>query len=141
MAAVALLDDMGRVLMQKRRAEGEHGGLWEFPGGKLESGESARDAAIREMREELGLEIDPHDLEPLTFASGPSAAGQLVILLYTCRSWKGEPECRDGEAIEWCQADELANLDMPPLDYPLARRVTALLEGGRPVTQAGSFGA
>jgi 8-oxo-dGTP diphosphatase len=129
-AAVALIDESGRVLMQKRRLKSVHGGLWEFPGGKLEVGESAQDTAIREMREELGLQIDSHDLEPLSFASGSEPEGQLVILLYICRRWSGIPDCRIGEAIAWYRADELENLAMPPLDYPLARKVTAMLEGG-----------
>ena len=74
--AVALLDESGQVLMQKRRVESTHGGLWEFPGGKLEPGETAQLAAVREISEEFGVEIEPEDLEPLTFASGPRAASE-----------------------------------------------------------------
>jgi 8-oxo-dGTP diphosphatase len=131
--AVALLDESGQVLMQKRRVGSIHGGLWEFPGGKLEPGESAQLAGVREISEELGLIIDPADLEPLTFASGPTGGqqpgGQLVILLYTCRRWRGVPACRGAEQIAWYRADQLAGLDMPPLDFPLAERLTAMLDG------------
>jgi 8-oxo-dGTP diphosphatase len=131
--AVALLDESGQVLMQKRRVESTHGGLWEFPGGKLEPGETAQLAAVREISEEFGVEIEPEDLEPLTFASGPRAAsepgGQLVILLYTCRRWRGVPACLGGEAIAWYRGDQLAGLDMSPLDYPLADSLTTMLHG------------
>lgn len=102
-----------------------HGGLWEFPGGKLEAGESAEAGAAREIEEELAILIEPADLEPVTFASGPvegTANGrQLVILLYACRRWHGTPVCRQGEEIAWFALPELAELPMPPLDYPLAR--------------------
>lgn len=137
--AVALLDGSGQVLMQKRRAENIHGGLWEFPGGKWEPGETAQLAAVREISEELGLEIDAEDLDPLTFASGAEEGSlngrQLVIFLYTCRRWHGEPACRGAEAIAWYRADQLAGLDMPPLDYPLAERLAAMLDGGQSVFQ------
>ena len=129
-AAVALLDDGDRVLMQKRREETMQGGLWEFPGGKLESGESTRQAAVREIFEELGLTLEPADLVPVCFASGARPDGQsgtLVIVLYTCRTWRGAPECRDAEAIEWFAAGQLAGLAMPPLDYPLASGLVARL--------------
>lgn len=122
--AVALIDAAGRILLQRRRLGGEHGGLWEFPGGKVEPGEVPRHAAVREIEEELAVTIDPEALIPLTFAADADSPAQplkaYVILLYTCRSWQGEAECRDGEEIRWFAASELAGLEMPPLDYPLA---------------------
>jgi len=130
-AAVALIDESGRVLMQRRRLESVHGGLWEFPGGKLEPGESAQAAALREISEELGLELDPRDLEPVTFVSGPpdgkGLGGEIVILLYSCRRWRGEPACLYAEEIGWYRASELAGLEMPPLDYPLAEKLASSL--------------
>ncbi len=122
--AVALIDARCRILLQRRRIGGEHGGLWEFPGGKVEAGETLQTAVSREIEEELGVRLDPVALAPLSFASDaelPPPPGQpYVILLYTCRSWQGEAECRDGEEIRWFAVDELDGLEMPPLDYPLA---------------------
>lgn len=127
--AVALVDHAGRILLQRRRRGSEHGGLWEFPGGKVEAGESPQTAAVREIEEELGLRLDVTQLEPVSFASDVEfpepPRRSYVILLYTCRAWEGEAECRDGEAIAWFRGAELADLAMPPLDYPLAE---ALLE-------------
>lgn len=117
--ALALIDQSGRVLMQRRRIQAEHGGLWEFPGGKVEQGETLVSALCREIAEELGLTLHPEDLEPLTFAAGPDQPH--VILLYTCRSWLGDPICLDGEEISWFAADALSDLAMPPLDVPLAK--------------------
>ena len=123
--AVALRAENGRILMQRRRQDRIHGGLWEFPGGKVEPGESPEVAIIREIDEELGIALDEMELSPLAFASGPAdppvSENPLVILLYTCRKWHGEPECRDGEEIRWFLPEELSSLDMPPLDRPLAR--------------------
>lgn len=121
--AVALLDPKGRVLMQQRLADAAHGGLWEFPGGKLEPCESPEQAAARELAEELGIAIDPADCEPVSFASGFTQAGTrpLVILLFACRIWTGTPIPQAAAQIAWCEPDRLAQLAMPPLDYPLSR--------------------
>jgi 8-oxo-dGTP diphosphatase len=129
--AVALIDASGRILLQRRRIGGEHGGLWEFPGGKVEAGETPQTAAFREIEEELGVRLDPAALVPVTFASDaevpPPPRRSYVILLYTCRAWRGEPECREGEEIRWYGSGELAGLAMPPLDYPLAAALTAAI--------------
>jgi 8-oxo-dGTP diphosphatase len=130
--AVAILDRDGRVLMQRRRQDAVHGGLWEFPGGKVEAGETAEMAALREIDEELGLSLDASELAPLTFASGRAARPSdgsrgLVLLLYTCRRWQGEARCRAGEEIRWFAAEELRGLAMPPLDYPLADALGAAI--------------
>lgn len=123
--AVALIRNDGCVLMQRRPIAKAHGGLWEFPGGKVEPGESLESALSREIREELGIELEPVGLAPLTFASDPrhpqTPREDIVILLYTCRHWEGEPRCLDAEEIGWFAPDALADLAMPPLDYPLAR--------------------
>lgn len=129
--AVALIDGEGRILLQRRRLGGEHGGLWEFPGGKIEPGETPQAAALREIEEELAVRLDPAALVPLTFASDTDSPlpprKAYVILLYTCRSWLGEAECRDGEEICWYAMDELAGLEMPPLDYPLAAALKIII--------------
>lgn len=123
--AVALIGPDERILMQQRRADRAHGGLWEFPGGKIEPGESPESALVREIEEELGVKLDPAKLAPLTFASDPAqppAPRQPhVILLYTCRVWGGEPRCLDGAAIAWTAPADLLALPMPPLDVPLAK--------------------
>ncbi len=119
--AIALIDASGRVLMQKRRRGADHGGLWEFPGGKVEPGETLGESLCREVLEELGLIVAPERIEPLSFAAGPDQPH--VILLYTCREWQGEPRCLDGEAIGWFGPVQLDRLEMPPLDVPLARRL------------------
>lgn len=117
--AVALLRRDGRVLMQQRPFGKAHGGLWEFPGGKVDAGESLDSALIREIEEELGIVLDAGALTPLTFAA--IAGEAVVILLYTCREWQGEPQCLEGEAIGWFTMAELDELEMPPLDVPLKK--------------------
>jgi len=117
------------MLMHQRPLAKHHGGLWEFPGGKVESGEEPGAALVRESAEELGIGIDVDDLLPLTFASGPPVPGSdspLVILLYTCRVWRGVPRALEGEGAAWCLPEEAARLDMPPLD----RQMLAALSDG-----------
>ena len=124
--AVALVDRAGRILLQKRRAERQHGGLWEFPGGKVEAGESELSALIREIDEELGIVVAPDHLSSLATAADPG--GALVISLYTCLAWQGEPRCLDAAAIGWFAPHELHALAMPPLDRPLAAALDEWLQ-------------
>lgn len=123
--ALALIGPTGRVLMQRRRAERAHGGLWEFPGGKIEARETDLSALQREIEEELGLRLDQSTLVYLAEASSDAAG--IVIRLYTCRTWDGEPAALDADALLWCEAAELAALPMPPLDMPLAAAVKEML--------------
>jgi len=125
--ALALTDATGRVLMQQRPANRAHGGLWEFPGGKVEPGEGPRAALIREIAEELGIGVAAADLVPLSFAARENAGGEhpLVLLLYVCRTWQGTPVCEPGAALLWMQLEGLAALPMPPLDVPLAAALLA----------------
>jgi 8-oxo-dGTP diphosphatase len=127
--AVALVDGARRILVQQRRFGGAHGGLWEFPGGKIEEGETPEGALVREVAEELGIAIALPDLVPVTFASDRRTEGRepYLILLYLCRSWSGEPRCLDGEAIAWFAPDALGDLAMPPLDRPLATALAAAI--------------
>jgi len=129
--ALALISGEGRVLLQRRNSEGLHGGLWEFPGGKVDAGESPDSAVLREIEEEIGLRLAPEAVRPFTFSAGPrdprTPEEQLVILLYTCRNWTGEPRCLAGHEIAWFEAEETTGLGMPPLDYPLAKNLASAL--------------
>ena len=126
--AVALVDRDGRVLLQQRCAKRQHGGLWEFPGGKLEAGETAVFALIREIEEELGITLAVDELAWLDQAADP--VNGLVIALYTCRRWAGEPRCLDAAAIGWFTLQEIAALPLPPLDRPLAEALEQWLRDG-----------
>jgi len=121
--AVALCQKQGnatQVLMQQRAAGRQHGGLWEFPGGKVDLGETAAAAAVRELAEELGLGIAAQDLHPITFAAEPHGGQGVTILLYACWRWSGDPVLLDAQAMQWVDVDAVPTLAMPPLDYPLA---------------------
>jgi len=125
--AAALIAPDRSVLLQRRPLGTVHGGLWEFPGGKVSAGESPEIALVRELSEELGIDVDPAELKPLAFASGQTAgeapSRPLVILLYTCTKWEGEPLCVEGADLAWFGPENIASLAMPPLDYPLAARL------------------
>lgn len=130
--AAALISDSGEILMQRRRQHGIHGGLWEFPGGKIEALESPEMALVREIEEEIGIRLDAFSLRPVSFASGtrdPKAPEEgLVILLYSCREWQGDVQCLDGDEIAWVAPGSIRDLEMPPLDYPLADALLAALQ-------------
>ena len=106
------------MLVQQRPPGKQMAGLWEFPGGKLESGETPEAALVRELAEELGIAVDPADLAPLTFASEPLGGKHLLLLLYLCRAWTGAPAALDAVALRWVTLDEMRALDMPPADRP-----------------------
>lgn len=120
--AAALFDGSGRVLLQRRRKESQHGGLWEFPGGKVEPDESPAAALVRELEEELGIAVAETALVPMGFATTASSAPrQVVLLLYRCEIWAGEVRNLDAEALAWAARAELASFAMPPLDVDLVR--------------------
>lgn len=120
--AVALSDGEGRWLMHRRPDGKSHGGLWEFPGGKVETDENPVLALIREAQEELGIGLCKDDLLPLAFADDALLeCGQgIVILLYSARSWQGEPQALEGGAVAWLTLAEIEALPKPPLDCVLA---------------------
>ena len=118
-AAVALIDTDGRVLLAQRPANKQHGGLWEFPGGKIQPGETPEAALVRELKEELGIDVPVRCLTPLTFASHSYSSYHLLMPLYACRNWRGEPEPLEGQTLAWVRKDRLAAYAMPPADKPL----------------------
>ncbi|WP_164156475.1 8-oxo-dGTP diphosphatase MutT [Sandarakinorhabdus rubra] len=125
--AAALEDGAGRVLLAQRPPGKALAGTWEFPGGKLEPGETPEAALVRELDEELGICVGA--LEPFHFASFSYPDFHLVMLLYRCRDWQGEPVGRDGQALRWERPTDMAALPMPPADVPL---VAALVAAARP---------
>ena len=118
-AAVALVDADGRVLLSRRPEGKSLNGLWEFPGGKVEAGERPELALIRELKEELGLDITESCLAPLTFASHAYENFHLLMPLYVCRRWKGTPQPLEGQALAWVKPLNLRDYPMPPADLPL----------------------
>lgn len=123
--AAALIDADGRVLVQRRPEGKALAGLWEFPGGKIEPGETPEAALVRELDEELGITVDPALLSPVTFASEALADRHMILLLYRCREWAGEPVALDAAALCWATHAELAALDMPPADRPFVEALAA----------------
>ncbi len=126
-AAAALVDADGRLLVQRRPAGKALAGLWEFPGGKLEPGERPEQALRRELREELGIETDETCLAPAAFASHPLGDRHLILLLFACRKWRGIPEPLEAEALRWARVAELYSLPMPDADRPLLGLLDELL--------------
>ncbi|RYY46272.1 MAG: (deoxy)nucleoside triphosphate pyrophosphohydrolase [Sphingomonadales bacterium] len=124
--AAALFDEDGRVLVQQRPPGKPMAGLWEFPGGKIEPGESPEAALVRELAEELGIAFEASALTPLTFASEPLGGRHLILLLYMLRDWAGEPEPRHATALRWVRPAELRGLEMPPADLPFIAVLEAL---------------
>ncbi|MBV9734494.1 MAG: 8-oxo-dGTP diphosphatase MutT [Acidisphaera sp.] len=118
-AACALVDADGRVLLARRPEGKRMAGLWEFPGGKLHAGETPEAALIRELREELGIDVAEACLAPLAFASHPYPTFHLLMPLFACRRWKGTPSAREGQALAWVRPHRLAEYEMPPADRPL----------------------
>lgn len=125
--AIALIGPDGRVLLQQRAPGRSMAGLWEFPGGKIEPGETPEQALVREVEEELGVLLDPVKLEALSFASEPLGDRHLLLLLYWTRSWSGKPQALDASAVRWVRVDEMRNLTMPPADVPLVDALARLV--------------
>ena len=117
--AVALIDAEGRVLLAQRPEGKSLAGLWEFPGGKVELGETPEAALIRELREELGIDTWQSCLAPLTFASHAYEKFHLLMPLFACRRWEGVPTPREGQTLAWVRPDRLRDYPMPPADIPL----------------------
>ena len=118
-SAVALIDVDGRVLLARRPAGKSLAGLWEFPGGKVELGETPETALIRELKEELGIDTWSSCLAPLTFASHAYPDFHLLMPLFACRRWQGTPQAREGQELAWVRAGKLKDYPMPPADLPL----------------------
>ena len=126
-AAVALIDTDDRVLIAQRPPGKSMAGLWEFPGGKVKPGETPEAALVREIAEELGIEVCETCLAPLTFASHAYPEFHLLMPLYICRRWEGEITPREGQALKWVRAARLADYPMPPADLPLLPALRDLL--------------
>ena len=126
-AAVVLVDADGRVLLAQRPEGKQMAGLWEFPGGKVEPGETPEAALIRELREELGIDVAASCLAPFTFASHAYPDFHLLMPLYVCRKWSGIPMAREGQHLAWVRPARLGDYSMPPADKPLVAMLRDLL--------------
>jgi len=126
-AAVALIDADGRVLLAERPAGKQMAGLWEFPGGKVHDGETPERALIRELAEELGIDVEASCLAPFTFASHSYSDFHLLMPLYVCRKWQGIVTAREGQRLRWVRPAQLTDYPMPPADVPLIAMLRDLL--------------
>ena len=125
--ALALIDGDGRVFIARRPEGKAMAGLWEFPGGKIETGETPEAAAIREAREELGIAIEEPCLAPFAFASHAYETFHLLMPLYLCRKWQGVPRAREHSEVRWVRPARLRDFPMPPADAPLVAMLQDLL--------------
>ncbi|WOF42043.1 (deoxy)nucleoside triphosphate pyrophosphohydrolase [Sphingopyxis indica] len=125
--AAALVDGDGRLLVQQRPEGKAMAGLWEFPGGKLEAGETPEAALVRELHEELGIDVETACLAPACFASDRIGDRHLLLLVYACRKWRGTPQPIHATALRWVRPVDLYALDMPPADRPLIGLLEALI--------------
>jgi 8-oxo-dGTP diphosphatase len=118
-SAVALIDTDGRVLLAQRPEGKSMAGLWEFPGGKVEDGETPETALIRELQEELGIDTWTSCLAPITFASHSYDDFHLMMPVFACRKWEGTPQAREGQVLKWVKPSEMRDYPMPAADIPL----------------------
>ena len=126
-AACALVDADGRVLLAQRPTGKQMSGLWEFPGGKVEAGERPEQTLIRELKEELGILVNEACLAPLTFASHAYPDFHLLMPLFVCRRWEGTPMALEGQQLAWVRVNRLRDYPMPPADEPLVSHLMTLL--------------
>ena len=126
-SAVALVDADGRILLAQRPAHKSMGGLWEFPGCKIEAGESPEAALIRELQEELDINTSESCLAPLSFASHAYDDFHLLMMLFVCRRWHGQPRPVEGGTLKWVKPNQLRDYPMPPADIPLIPVIQDLL--------------
>lgn len=126
-SAVALLDADNRVLLAQRPEGKSMAGLWECPGGKVEPGETPEAALIRELNEELGIDTHESCLAPIGFASHGYDEFHLLMPLFVCRKWQGEPTAQEGQTLTWVRPNALRNYPMPPADVPLVAQLQDLL--------------
>lgn len=118
-SALILMDGEGRILLAKRPEGKSMAGLWEFPGGKVEEGETPEVALIREIKEELDITLSEDKLKPFTFASHTYETFHLLMPLFLCRVWRGEPKSCEGQKLAWVKVEDLRSYPMPPADEPL----------------------
>ncbi len=126
-AAVALVDADGRVLLAQRPEGKSMAGLWEFPGGKVHNGETPEAALIRELKEELGIDVTASCLAPIAFASHTYDDFHLLMPLFVCRIWQGEPQGLEGQALQWIRPVRMGDVEMPPADAPLVATLRDLI--------------
>jgi 8-oxo-dGTP diphosphatase len=126
-AAAALIDQSGRILVQKRPEGKPMAGLWEFPGGKVEAGETPEAALVRELEEELGIGVKEPDIEPVAFASEAVEDQHLILLLYICRKWTGHIQSAESLDMQWLPVEAIQDLPMPPADGPLVQKLSYIL--------------
>ena len=126
-SAVALIDSVGRILLGRRPSDKLMPGLWEFPGGKINLGETPEEALIRELREELAIDTKESCLAPIAFASHRYDKFHLLMPLFVCRVWEGIPQPIEGQELAWVTIDDMRNYPMPPADIPLVAMLRDIL--------------
>ena len=126
-SAVALVDPDGRILLAQRPEGKSMAGLWEFPGGKVEEGETPEAALIRELKEELGIDTWQSYLAPLTFASHAYDSFHLLMPVFVCRKWQGTPQPKEGQTLKWVSVADMRDYPMPPADIPLVAMMRDML--------------
>ncbi len=126
-SAVALVDADGRVLLAERPVGKSMAGLWEFPGGKVHDDETPEVALIRELKEELGIDVTTSCLAPIAFASHTYDDFHLLMPLFACRVWQGEPQGLEGQSLEWVRPVRMGDIAMPPADAPLVATLRDLI--------------